>query len=140
MLSHLAYVSSATEPFSRESLLQLLEHSRRNNAACGITGMLLYRGGNFMQVIEGEKTVVQQLHSRILRDPRHGGCITLLQGPIEARAFPEWSMGFRDLSLTDVEAPPGFDGFLNHTWSLAELQAVPGRAIQLLHSFRQGMR
>lgn len=102
--------------------------------------MLLYRDGNFMQVIEGEEAMVRRVHARILQDPRHGGCITLLQGAIEAPAFPEWSMGFRDLSLSNGDAPPGFDGFLNNTWSTTELQAVPGRALQLLHSFRRGMR
>ncbi len=93
-----------------------------------------------MQVIEGEEAAVQRVHARILQDPRHQGCITLLQGAIDAPAFPHWSMGFRDLSLTDPTAPPGYNGFLNNAWSVTDLQAEPGRAIQLLRSFRRGMR
>jgi Sensors of blue-light using FAD. len=45
----LVYVSSATRPFSREDLRVLLETCRKNNAELGVTGMLLYKDGNFMQ-------------------------------------------------------------------------------------------
>ena len=50
----LIYLSSATEMFTKEKLLALLEQSRPNNARLGITGILLYSNGNFMQTLEGE--------------------------------------------------------------------------------------
>ena len=50
-----------------------------------------------MQVLEGEESVVLGLYSRIKRDPRHRGVLTLLQGPVPDRQCPDWSMGFRDL-------------------------------------------
>ena len=49
------YVSSAVDLFSDEELLKLLDVSRKNNQALDVTGMLLYKGGNFMQFLEGEK-------------------------------------------------------------------------------------
>jgi hypothetical protein len=49
----LVYVSSATKPFSPDELSELLAQARVDNAALGITGMLLYSNGNFMQVLEG---------------------------------------------------------------------------------------
>ena len=72
----------------------LLEHARRNNEKAGVTGMLLYKDGNFMQVLEGEERVVQALSAKIGRDPRHEKMVTLLEGPLAEREFSDWSMGF----------------------------------------------
>ncbi len=56
----LVYVSSAVRPFSRVDLDDLLATSRANNARVGITGMLLYKDGNFMQVLEGDEEAVRR--------------------------------------------------------------------------------
>lgn len=56
---------------------------RTNNERAGITGMLLYKDGNFMQLLEGEKEAVLRLHKNIIVDPRHKGFLTLLQGETE---------------------------------------------------------
>lgn len=45
--------------------------------------MLLYKDGNFMQLLEGEKEAVLRLHKNIIVDPRHKGFLTLLQGETE---------------------------------------------------------
>ncbi len=55
----LVYVSSATRPFSGEDLRALLETCRKDNAELGVTGMLLYKDGNFMQVLEGDEDAVR---------------------------------------------------------------------------------
>jgi hypothetical protein len=68
-----SYLSRATEPMSAEQLLSLLLQSRLNNAARGITGMLLYGNQTFLQVIEGEAGVVDALVERIGTDMRHSG-------------------------------------------------------------------
>jgi hypothetical protein len=73
------------ELFSEEELIQLLETSRQNNAKIGVTGMLLYKDGNFMQLIEGPEEAVRALHAKISIDPRHRGLMTLLQGHQEKR-------------------------------------------------------
>jgi hypothetical protein len=39
-----------------------LEQSRENNLRLDVTGMLLYKGGNFMQMLEGEKDAVLGLY------------------------------------------------------------------------------
>jgi len=139
-LFHLVYASSATEPFSREHLLALLEISRRNNAKVDITGMLLYRDGNFMQVLEGEEAAVRGVHVKIARDPRHRGLLTLLEGPIESRSFAGWRMGFRELNRRELESNPGYTEFLNDDWLSPKMTENPGRAMRLLETFRQSMR
>lgn len=139
-LFHLVYVSSAVIPFSSLELIQLLEVSRRKNVLHNITGLLLYRDGNFMQMLEGEEAVVRETHACILRDPRHRGSITLLQQNIAARAFSDWSMGFRDLDSPGIAETVGYSDFLNDDWFGAEMIADPNRALQLLFTFRSGLR
>ena len=65
MLTHLVYISSARRLFTTEELRDLLAVSRRNNAREDVTGMMLYRGGSFMQVLEGPQDAVLDLYQRI---------------------------------------------------------------------------
>lgn len=139
-LIHLVYVSSATVPFTQPGLLALLEISWRNNESVGISGMLLFRDGNFMQVLEGEEGVVNNAYARISSDPRHGGLITMLKGPITERNFPDWSMGFRNLDSIEARLAPGYNEFMNEDWRGQPMQESPLRALKLLQIFRQGIR
>lgn len=133
----LVYVSSATEPFSPAELVTLLEKARRNNAAIDVTGMLLYKNGNFMQAIEGDDVVINELHARIQRDPRHRGMITLLRKPIEKRQFGNWSMGFVDLLDPVVRDLPGYNEFLDTPLTTPDFCAHPSRAHKLLMTFKK---
>jgi Sensors of blue-light using FAD len=134
----LVYVSSAVKPFTPLELMQLLTISRTNNEAAAVTGMLLYKSGNFMQVLEGEEEAVRQIHERIVRDPRHSGLLTLLQQGQAARDFPAWSMAFRDLNSPDLRAVPGYSDLLN-----LDLRdpyfTQPSNAQKLVLTFKQSM-
>ena len=131
------YVSSAVELFSKTELVSLLEVSCRNNSRSGITGMLLYKDGNFMQVIEGEAIEIYELQAKISRDPRHERLITLLEKPITERRFNDWSMGFKNLTDPDVHALPGYSEFLNTPLTDKAFVANPTRAERLLQTFKQ---
>ena len=133
------YVSSATRPFSKAELVELLERSRLNNTRLGLTGMLLYKDGNFMQVLEGEESETQRLMAAIERDPRHTGFVRLIRGETEDRQFPDWSMGFRDLSSPDVSSLEGYSEFLNTPLTGAEFAADPSKAQRLLLMFKRTM-
>jgi hypothetical protein len=135
----LVYISSAVTPFSPAELAELLEISRRNNGPLGITGLLLYKDGNVMQALEGEKAAVHSLYSRIARDPRHRGVQTLWQGAVDQRQFDEWSMGFRDLRAADARATPGYSEFLNTALTGAEFSSDPTRCQKLLTTFKKSM-
>jgi Sensors of blue-light using FAD len=136
---YLVYASSAARLFTKDELADLLAVSRTNNARAGITGMLVYKGGNFLQVLEGEEEPVEALHRKILLDPRHKGIITLICGPLAERAFPEWSMEFRDLGAAEVQSDPAFSDFLNTPLTGEEFSANPTRAQKLLLSFKRAM-
>ena len=135
----LVYVSSATKPFSKSELLELLEKSRKNNTSLEISGMLLYKDGNFMQVLEGEEQLVRSLYTKISVDPRHKGALALLQSVEEKRQFADWSMGFRDLNSPEVAVTPGFNDFLNVPLTAEEFSATPSRAKKLMAVFKKTM-
>jgi hypothetical protein len=130
----LIYVSSAVSPFTDEELKQLLDVSRRNNTNAGITGMLLYLEGNFIQVLEGEEAAVRETHGRIARDLRHTGLITLLQDKISDREFPDWSMGFKKVQGSEAAALPGYSDFLHRGTDLATQRST---SLRLLENFRR---
>jgi hypothetical protein len=136
----LVYVSSATTAFSDADLATLLEKSQRANALRDISGMLLYRDGNFMQLLEGEKHAVDALFKKIALDSRHAGAIMMLSGDVETRSFPDWSMAFRNLNDASVQSLPGFSAFLNIDPGERNLFANPTRAQKLLNYFKQSMR
>ena len=139
VLYSLVYVSSAVELFSNDDLVALLETSRRNNTRVGVTGMLLYKSGNFMQVLEGEEEKVREVHERIQADRRHRGLITLLEQRGDARQFGGWSMGFRNLADPSLRELPGFSEFLNVSLANARYFGHPSRVQKLLRTFRQSM-
>lgn len=133
------YVSSAVELFSPPELLSLLEISQKNNAARDITGMLLYKDGEFMQALEGEEDAVRDLYTKIERDTRHRQTMLLLQGNQATRQFASWSMGFRDLNSSDALAVPGYSEFLNTPLTDETFFSSPTRAHQLLLAFKSGL-
>lgn len=107
-MKHLIYVSCASAPFTDDDLKTLLESSRKNNAGMGITGMLLYADGNFIQVIEGEDDIIDSLSAKITRDCRHKSFLVLVNREIKQRSFADWSMGFKKITQEDFFQIEGF--------------------------------
>ena len=91
----LMYTSTARDFMPEEELERLLEGARRWNEAHGITGMLIYVEGHFLQIVEGTAESIAAVRERIDADPRHFGIIRLLEGETAGRGFADWSMGFR---------------------------------------------
>jgi hypothetical protein len=77
----------------------ILSVARRNNAAYGITGALIFNSGMFAQVLEGPLGAIETIFERIQRDLRHGEVNILAFEPTTRRAFPSWSMAFIGRSL-----------------------------------------
>ena len=92
-MRQLLYASNTGRDVSDAMLKDILEASRRNNLACGVTGVLLYIEGGFMQVLEGEDQAVADTYARICGDRRHWNTMVLLDREAP-RAFGDWSMGF----------------------------------------------
>ncbi len=135
----LTYASSAIRPFTQADLRALLQVSRVNNENAGITGMLLYKGGNFMQVLEGERNAVLATKARIDADSRHRGILVLLSGEQAAREFGNWSMAFRDLDGNATHTLPGYDEFLNTPLNDERFKRDPASSQKLLTIFKRTM-
>jgi len=134
----LVYVSLATHPMTDDELRDLLEISRDNNARLDITGMLLYRDGFFIQALEGQEQAVEDLFTKISKDPRHTNVLVVHRGNIsrEGRTFAEWAMGFNKIKLDEAKQIPGFTDFLQQPGDGRFFSNNPERAQKLLKSFK----
>lgn len=104
---YLIYLSYESIPFTRDKLIDLLAKSRENNHSLGVTGMLVYLDGKFLQVLEGPKSTVKKLYEKISLDDRHKKIAVLLEGPLEKRNFQDWSMGFASTSYDYLKEVTG---------------------------------
>ena len=101
MIFTTAYTSDMVRPMSDTELVDLLVDSRARNADRGVTGLLLYRAGRVMQMLEGDADVVRALYDRIRGDVRHQHVTNVWTGNAVERRFPSWTMGFEDLEQQD---------------------------------------
>ncbi|WP_407330501.1 BLUF domain-containing protein [Enterovibrio sp. 27052020O] len=132
-LKQIVYISSAEHPFTDEEFASMLASIRRNNERQGVTGMLLYKDGDFIQVIEGEESVLYPLFEVICKDHRHYSVVELMRKTIPERQFKNWSMGFHHINSDDPRLA-GFNRFFDDN-SNDEIDA--GEALNLLLVFRE---
>lgn len=136
-LIHIIYCSvAANSDFSATDLDQLLAVCRRNNGQAGFTGLLLYQSPWFFQILEGEPVALEALYQKISLDKRHKRIMKIIQEPIAARDFGEWTMGRADLSRQELRLIPGLNDFFSSGTAWTELGE--GRAKTLLEAFRSG--
>ena len=95
-MHRLVYVSTAIDSLTTADVDDIVSTAQRFNATRDITGVLLFNGLNFMQVLEGSHSDVDDVYSRIIVDPRHVSVVTVLQEPAETRIFEDWSMMHRN--------------------------------------------
>jgi hypothetical protein len=109
MLVRLFYVSTAVGPQTTAVTGSLLEHSRKNNQANGVTGILCQGKGLYLQVLEGPRPAVNLTYQRIAQDSRHKRLELLSYEHITQRQYGNWSMALVDLSASDPMV------LMNHT-------------------------
>lgn len=139
MLS-LTYLSSATSSFHEDDLTGMLAAIRTKNEALGLTGVLLYHRGGFIQTLEGPDEAVESTFDMVERDVRHRGVLVVLRDPIEEREFPDWSMGFRSLSNPEADTLLGPTGALATFRSGTEAARRLSRAEVFHRVFRERAR
>lgn len=97
MLVRLLYASRAVDA-SPAAIESILGSARQHNHETGITGILVYGGGVFMQGIEGGRQAISDLYGTIQRDARHQDVMLLHYEEILERRFGGWTMGLVDAS------------------------------------------
>ena len=98
MLVRLLYVSRALDPDASAATDAILAVAREHNMANGITGILCYGGGIYLQAIEGGRNQVNNLYAQIVSDKRHTDVVLLNYEEIAERRFGGWTMGQVNLS------------------------------------------
>jgi hypothetical protein len=132
----ITYVSSAVLQFKESDLQDLVEQCQANNKRLGVTGVLIYCDGNFIQVIEGPDLVTYALFDGIKRDIRHRDVTTINVEPLEAREFHGWAMAYNIIPPRTLRANDIPHAFLDR----ARQRALPlprGSASRLICTFMQ---
>ena len=132
----LTYLSQETSPLSAQSLLQLLQQCHANNPKLGITGVLIYANGTFLQTLEGEEAVVDALSAKIQTDSRHRSFKILARDQVDARAYAGWSMGFERLTKETLASEPALEAFQLSDFNPEFLSDHPGVVENLLQRHR----
>ncbi len=116
-LSRLIYASRAQRLFSMHEFMDILRKSQEKNLQNGLTGVLAYGDGYFMQIIEGDRRLVSQTYSRIVNDDRHCDIELLDFSGCTERYFAAWSMQHQCVR-TDILTQLGIQGaFRPHHWT-----------------------
>lgn len=106
MLS-IVYLSLESYPYTDGDLATSLMNWRANNRRLDITGVLLYREGQILQLLEGDVEAVRSKYAAIGRDPRHKQVKKLSEEMITERESPNWSMGYSPVVDTLAQTFPG---------------------------------
>ena len=94
MLRRLAWSSVPSPSFSVARLNEIIAPARRNNERNHISGMLLFTGANFLEILEGGEFDLRDLWLRLERDRRHCDLLRIGDDLCGERWFPEWRIGY----------------------------------------------
>jgi hypothetical protein len=132
-LKTLTYTSRARLDLGEEDLAAIHQTARHLNALDGVSGLLLFDGSRFLQIIEGAEDAIDNLVERLRMDSRHSAFEVRDERYVERRSFPDWSMELVRVSagygnakeevataLPDAVAAPVRELVLKMTGRLAE--------------------
>jgi hypothetical protein len=94
MIKTICYISDSIEYESLDKLKRLYLKAKANNQVHNVTGVLIYKNQNFLQVLEGEETIVDATFNRIKSDSRHKNIFKVINTNIDERIFEDYNFGF----------------------------------------------
>jgi hypothetical protein len=103
-LTSLTYTSLARLDLQASDLEDIHRSAREHNALEGVTGLLVFNGTHFLQIVEGSHKAIDDLVERLRRDPRHTGLEVRDERKIDKRSFPDWSMELVRVSASYFQA------------------------------------
>lgn len=130
-IHQLVYISEAVSDIKYLDIRGMLTASRIRNFRNNITGVLFFRDGYFIQLLEGEYTKVHGSLERIKLDPRHHHVRVMAEGTSSERAFENWYMAFIDADTcgADEEA-------LEKLFSFGDQESVSSnQVLEIVKSF-----
>ena len=114
-LKALTYTSRARLDLTSQDLSDIHQTARHLNALDGITGLLLFDGSRFLQIIEGGEEAIDSLVDRLRNDHRHSAFEIRDTRLVERRSFPDWSMELLGVSAGFYQASAELQAILPET-------------------------
>ena len=96
MLRRIAWSSVPSSTFSAARLGEIVAPARWNNECNRVSGMLLYTGVHFLEILEGEESVLNEMWSRLQHDDRHASLVRIGDEACNERHFSDWKMAYAD--------------------------------------------
>jgi hypothetical protein len=134
-MNYLIYLSKSSRLLTGNDLKQLLVEIRHRHNKYGITGMMLYGNGTFLQALEGDENKLESVFERLKTDDIQKGIIKLKSGRHSRRTFTEWSMGFKITTAEYVTRMHGFVDPMRGDFLVGHNPKDP--AVSLLKTFAQ---
>ena len=120
-----------------QDLAELLVQARSRNERNAVTGMLLYKDGRFIQLLEGHEEQVQQSFERICKDERHTAVELLWLRYAQYRDFPDWTMGFVNADELDPSTLTGYSSFLERDLRYEKFIQNSTEVHEMLQAFKE---
>ncbi|MEM9330200.1 MAG: BLUF domain-containing protein [Pseudomonadota bacterium] len=130
MLYELVYSSNATHDVENAMLESILTEARQKNTQNDVTGLLVFNGSSFFQLIEGNKKVIEQTFARIKEDRRHHNLSVFHSGEIKSRSFADWAMSYK--RIDDAFAREGWLNWLESQILINNTSHVQSTGRQIL--------
>jgi muconolactone delta-isomerase len=132
----LVYASAESTQMTPDKLQEILKVSRERNAKIGITGVLLYSKGSFLQVLEGKENRINSLYKKILQDKRHEKIVKITTLKSNEKIFSDWSMGYAQVSEKELESIEGLNDFFTEGKSFTNMNE--NQVQNILEAFKSG--
>ncbi|ELY4082802.1 diguanylate phosphodiesterase [Cronobacter sakazakii] len=104
MLSTLIYRSRLKGDIDQASLQAIVRQAQTRNAQMQVSGILVFDGHQFLQVLEGPLHAVEALFERISQDERHDFVVELMRDYAPRRHFGNVGMALFDLRNVKAHA------------------------------------
>ena len=137
---NLIYFSHAARPMSGDDLQVLLAGARERNKVKGITGLLLYQSGYFLQALEGDAEVVHELFKKIEKDSRHHTVTKIYDQETDERNFKDWQMVFHLVTGNELEGYDGYSEVLSDEVETSEIDLANEMTFVTVSLFKQYVR
>lgn len=132
MLSTIIYRSHLCDDVPVKTLEDLAFKANQTNELFDVTGILLFNGTHFFQVLEGPEKAVSTIYERICEDKRHHNLVELMRDYAPSRRFG--NVGMELFDLREYEKDLVLQAVLDKGTSKYQL-TYDDRALQFLRTF-----
>jgi len=134
MLSTIIYRSHISDEVPLKTLAKLAVEANKVNESHNVTGILLFNGTHFFQLLEGPEDAVLAIYEGICRDPRHHNLVELMRDYAPARRFG--NVGMELFDLREYDQAKVLQAVLDKGTSKYQL-TYDDRALQFLRVFAE---